>query len=103
MRLQQPRSDHKEIGELTVFSETENRWAGIIFVPGRVGEEYAVTVPVPIPDGRGRTTTTTIKYETSLGNAVAFRKAHLERRMTAASISPATEGDHEQTSSQDKK
>lgn len=89
-------------------NEEDRKYTGIVFVPGRVGEEFAVIVP----DGKGRTKT--IGYERSLEYAVAYRKNYIERnRVQPSADAPdpnpdpntaATEtGDHEQTSSQDKK
>jgi hypothetical protein len=90
-----------------VFTNEEDRkYTGIVFVPGRVGEEFAVIVP----DGKGKTRT--IGYQTSLEYAVAYRKNYIERnRVQPSADAPdpdpntaATEtGDHDQTSSQDKK
>lgn len=81
--------------------EEDRKYTGIIFIPGKIGEEYAVTVP----DGKGRTKT--IGYERSLEYAVAFRGRYLEQRnreqLCADAPNPdpntaATEtGDHEQT------
>jgi hypothetical protein len=77
--------------------EEDRKYTGIIFIPGKIGEEYAVTVP----DGKGKTRT--IAWKPSLEYAVAYRSVYLEQRnrellSAAASTTAATEtGDHEQT------
>lgn len=50
-----------------------NQFEGVYFIPGRIGEEFAVTVP----DGKGKTRT--IGYQTSLEYAVVYRKNYIER------------------------
>jgi hypothetical protein len=83
--------------ELSTIAREPNQFEGVYFIPGRIGEEYAVTVP----DGKGKTRT--IAWKPSLEYAVAYRSVYLEQRnrellSAAASTTAATEtGDHEQT------
>jgi hypothetical protein len=77
-----------------MFAESENRWAGINFLPGR--GEFAVIVP----DGRGRPRT--LGYEASLAEAVALRRTHIteisnraSRRLAQFDKSTLAKGDHE--------
>jgi hypothetical protein len=81
---------------LSTIVREPNIYEGIIFVPGRVGEEFAVT----IPEGRR---IRTIAWKTNLERAVAFRNIYLEQRnreqlcADAPNTDPTTEtGDHEQ-------
>lgn len=81
---------------MSTIAREPNIYEGIIFVPGRVGEEFAVT----IPEGKR---IRTIAWKRNLEHAVAFRNIFIEQRnrerINAATpdIDTAVKGDHEQT------
>ena len=80
---------------MSTIAREPNIYEGIIFVPGRVGEEFAVT----IPEGKR---IRTIAWKTNLERAVAFRNIYMEQRnreqlSAAQPETTATKGEHEQT------